>query len=683
MNGIKTKIFTIIVFFLVSFTQVYGDTDLTMDVEVGFDGKCKLDGLNPVKITMLSNNKDIDGELLLKIDDRLYKSPISLPGGTKKAVEFSIPIFKGNTSMEVSFKSGENIILNKYITPKIINSGSMVIGLLSETSEELYYIKSINPYFLEDRHVEIINLDKNIDYSLDELDNINVIIIDNFNIDALTKEKQELFLKWINRGGLALVGTGEFHYKTKTGVFSEINDVEKMGSGAIVALPNNLIKEKDSKLIQDTIEEHITSKGLEAVMNQNYLHKKAQASKDLQFISDHLFKPTGDRLLFLTILILTYIILIFGIFFWKGRTKGTTFAVVIGVSLIFYILAWSGGLQSSKVVSSSIILYEEDTTSFSLTNIYPYKEDIMSIDISSASFAKELTNSKYSLDPIDKQIIYHDTRPHYLFIKEAYSREKLKLNLELKEDLISGELINPLADKLYNAFLVIGDTAVPLGDIKSKERVKIQYKLDHNLFNLSDYNYIAQISEIAELGTYKKGLLEYYLSQIKTKGIKCKIVGFTEREKSIAVSGKSKKARSLSLNIYPVNIISGTDEISLPPQFIEPVSYHNKELSKKVQNEYNLNKNDELLLYYVIPSSIRPNNISVYTKIEGGEMKMNIYNHHKDIWEKLNSEMLKGDNLKDYINNGPLSLKIEGEGRLIIPQIAVKGQINSGDELYE
>lgn len=679
----RIKIFTIIVFFLVSFTQVYGDTDLTMDVEVGFDGKCKLNGLNPVKIAMLSKNRDINGNLLLKIDDRSYKSPISLPGGTKKAVEFSIPIFKGNTSMKISFRSEEDIILNKDITPKIINSSSMLIGLLSETPEKLYYIKNIKPYFLENSHVEIINLDENIDYSLDELDNINVIIIDNFNIDALTKENQEILLKWINKGGLTLVGTGEFHYKTKTGVFSKINDVEQMGSGAIVALPNNLIKEKDSKLIQDTIEKYITSKGLEAVMNENYLHKKAQASKELQFISDHLFKATGDRLLFLTILILTYIILIFGIFFWKTRTKGTTFAVVTGVSLIFYVLAWSGGLQSSKVVFSSIILHEEDTTSFSLTNIYPYKEDVMSIDISATSFAKELTNSKYVLDPIDKQIIYHDTRPHYLFIKEVYNREKLKLNLELNEDMISGELINPLSDKLYNTFLVIGDTAVPLGDIKSKERVKIQYKLDHNLFNLSDYNYIAQMSKVAGLDTYKKGLLEYYLSQIKSKGIKCKIVGFTQTEKNIAISGKSQKAKSLSLNVYPVNIISGTDEISLPPQFIEPVSYHNKELSKKVQNEYTLNKDDELLLYYVIPSSTRPNNISVYTKIEGGEMEINIYNHHKGIWEKLNSEMLMGDNLRNYIKNGPLSLKIEGEGRLIIPQIAVKGKINSGDELYE
>lgn len=682
MKGIKIGIFVIVIF-LMFFIQAYADTDLTLDVKVGFEGRCKLGGLNPVSIAMLSENKDIEGDLILEIDDRVYKSFINLPKGTKKTIEFLIPIFKGNNHVKVYFMSGEDIVSSKSITPEIISSSSLVIGLLSETPEELYYVKGIKPFFLNDRQVVSIKLDKKRAYSLEELENINVIVIDNFNIGSLSKENQDILLQWISRGGLVLVGTGEFGHKTLTGVFSDINGVERLVDGVVVGLSTNLLKEKDAKLIQATIEKYISSKGLETIIQESHLDNKAQSSEELQFVADHLLKPTGDKLLLLSILLLIYIILIIGTFLWKERPRGTAFIVILGVSLLFYILAWNGGFQSSKAVCSSIILHEEAATSFSLTNIYPYKEDVMSVDISKASFTRELTNGKYILDPIKEEIIYNDINAHYLFVKEKDNEDKSRLSLELSKDMVSGELINPLPDKLHNAFLIIGDTIVPLGDIKSKERVKIEYQLDHRLFNLSDYNYISNISQAAGLDTYKKGIFEYYLSHIKTKGINCKLVGFSENEKRISINGKNKKIKSFSFNICPINIKAKGTEISLPPQFIEPISEHNKELSKNVQNEYSLEKGDELLLYYVIPSSLKPNNISIFTKIEGGEVKLQLYNHNNHMWESLNTGMLEGDKLINYTKNRPLTLKITGEGRLIIPQISIKGEINPGDELYE
>lgn len=682
MKEIKKVAFGIVIF-LIFFIQAHAHSNLTLDVKVGFEGRCKLGGLNPVGIAMVSEDKDIEGNLVLEMDDRVYKSFISLPKGTKKTIEFSIPIFKGNNPIKVYFMSGEDIVSSKNITPEIISSSSLAIGLVSETPEELYYVRGIKPFFLKNRQVVAIKLDEKLSYSLEELENINVMVIDNFNIGNLSKENQDILLEWISRGGLALVGTGEFGHKTLTGVFSHINGVERLGDGGVVGLSTNLLKEKDAKLIQASIEKYISPRGLEAIIQESHLDNKAQASEELQFVADHLLKPRVDKLLLLSILLLIYIILIIGTLLWKERPRGTASIVILGVSSLFYIMAWAGGLQSTKAVCSSIILHKEAATSFSLTNIYPYKGDVMGVDISKADFAKEMTNENYILDPIKEEIIYNDINAHYLFIKERDSGDKSKLTLELSEDIVGGELTNPLPHGLYNAFLIIGDTIVPLGNIKSKEKVNIEYQLDHRLFNLSDYNYIANISQTAGLDTYKREIFEYYLSHIKTKGINCKLVGFSKNERRISINGKNKKIKNLSLNICPINMKAKGTEISLPPKFIEPICEHNKELSKNLQNEYSLEKGGELLLYYVIPSSLKPSNISIFTNIEGGEVKLQLYNHNKHMWESLNTGMLEGDRLMNYTQDRPLALKVTGEGRLIIPQISIKGKINPGDELYE
>lgn len=681
MKSIKRGIFIIIVFFLLIGTRVYA-SDLTMDVEMGFDGRCRINGINPVKIELLSEDKDVEGELILKIDGRVYKNTINLPRKAKKLIQFSLPIFNGNTNIEISVTHGKDIILNENIRPKIIKSNSMAIGLLSETPEELYYIKNINPYFLKEQEVEIINLDENMDYSLGELKNINIIILDNFNTEALSEKNQEIFLNWIKEGGLIVVGKKEFAHKNLTGIFSGIEEAQGVGRGAVVGL-NNPIKEKDANLIEYTIEKNITPQGLDQLLNKNSLNKKAQEIKKLQFIPDNLLKPTKNKILFLTVLLIVYILLIIGLLFWENRPRGMGFAVVIGVSFIFYILAWTGGLGESKIVSSEVAIHNENTTSFNLINIYPYKEENMIVNLSSTYFAKELTNSNYILDMANEEIVYKDINPHYLFTKEINNGEKSKLILELENEILKGELLNPFPHKLYKSFLVIGDTVLYLGDMKSRERINIEYKLDHNLLNLSDYNYVGKISQAAGLDRYERGLLEYYLSQIKEKKINSKLIGFSRNEKIKTINNKEKKIQNHGLNICPVNIKFNGDEILLPPQFIEPVFNINKEISKNIQNEYSLNSGDELLLYYFLPSFIDAHNISLYGKIEGGEMNIEIYNHYKGSWENLNIDMLEGDNLSNYLQNKPLSLKITGEGRLIIPQISVKGKVNLGDEPYE
>lgn len=70
---------------------------------------------------------------------------------------------------------------------------------------------------------------------------------------------------------------------------------------------------------------------------------------------------------------------------------------------------------------------------------------------------------------------------------------------------------------------------------------------------------------------------------------------------------------------------------------------------------------------------MRAGEISVYSRVEGGQVELAVFNRRQSAWEPLVSGMLRDAMLEDYIGRGSLAVKVRGSGRVIIPQIEIKG----------
>ena len=60
------------------------------------------------------------------------------------------------------------------------------------------------------------------------------------------------------------------------------------------------------------------------------------------------------------------------------------------------------------------------------------------------------------------------------------------------------------------------------------------------------------------------------------------------------------------------------------------------------------------------------------SKIDGGEITFEVLDRQKQIWKPLSSDLLKGKILTAFIEDGPFTVKIKGNGRIIVPQISMK-----------
>ena len=278
-----------------------------------------------------------------------------------------------------------------------------------------------------------------------------------------------------------------------------------------------------------------------------------------------------------------------------------------------------------------------------------------------------------------QQITYDNGETHYLYSQQFTEYNNPSLQLGLDGDLLTGEIINPLVSELSNCFLLLGDTVISFGELEGRESVQIKYRLDHKLRNLGDYNYLASVYEAGHMNNYLRELFNYYYFQAADRDPVCKIFGFSAEKREALIDGKTREIEQLNLHVFPVQIKNSPESVNFPSGFVQPVVCgNNSPVGSK--NEYALKEGEALLAYYVLPPEVKAREISVYSSVEGGKADLEVYNYQQASWDPLVSGVLQEDSLEHYTGSGPLTIKVKGSGRVIIPQIMVLGYKNSGGE---
>lgn len=229
-------LFTIISIPKASFAKT--DYRLDIKVESGINGKAQQQKGFPITITVTNNKADFSGDLLLTVP-KDYEAigniviPIDIAAGTTKEILVSVPSFEPgylqtgpNPNQKVqlihlyegSWKDGKELSVDKSlkITPSYLPDNRLVVGVLSNNPDALNYIKLSSFY---GNSPEVLKLtEREIPNDPVGLEVLDVLMINDYSIASLPKDKQGAIREWINKGGQVIVGS-------TTGLSKEMGDL--------------------------------------------------------------------------------------------------------------------------------------------------------------------------------------------------------------------------------------------------------------------------------------------------------------------------------------------------------------------------------------------------------------------------------------------------------------------------
>ncbi|MDO4438643.1 MAG: hypothetical protein Q4B86_04255 [Eubacteriales bacterium] len=232
-----------------------------LKLSYGYNNIAKSGRFLPVNIEIDNYlGSTINGSIILEIpneNDKLmrYVYPVNVEDGKTEDVKGTISISDDVNKINIRLEDEAGLVLaEKESAIKVQGNGAeILIGILSNRPEKLSYFRgvSISNSELKTRTVSLTPGD--IPTNEEGLDQLDVIVISDFNVNRLSDEVIEAIWGWVKNGGSLLIGTGNsvesigrFRAKIKDLEISEaeIRDVN-MGikystdgpDGAVIKLP--------------------------------------------------------------------------------------------------------------------------------------------------------------------------------------------------------------------------------------------------------------------------------------------------------------------------------------------------------------------------------------------------------------------------------------------------------------
>ncbi|MEW9124911.1 MAG: hypothetical protein AB2421_19520 [Thermotaleaceae bacterium] len=222
--------------------------------------------------------------------------------------------------------------------------------------------------------------------------------------------------------------------------------------------------------------------------------------------------------------------------------------------------------------------------------------------------------------------------------------------------------------------MLIGNTIIPIGELDGKESVEIDYQLDNALNNQRDYNYLSYIYEKADLKSYQRQLLDYYFYQIEDGRNILKLFGFSKEERELQVDRKVQHVQQIALNVFDISMENNEGIVFYPMGAIQPIMLQNEGSENPHRKETLLEAGKDKILYYALPKEMLISEIQIIAKGEGSDFGIEVFNHTSHRWQPLSNKVLEQGYIEALGIKGLLLLKVEGNGRMILPQISLKGR---------
>lgn len=143
-------------------------------------------------------------------DNALYKGQVTVEPGRSKKVSLIIPIYDDTGYLQVKLfnKKNKQLIEHKYRLSFGNYDKSIYTGILTDNKEGLSYLDGLNlkPFFLSEDTLSDNFLG---------LDLLDVLIINDYDVSKLNKEKIDAIKEWVYLGGTLVLTAGKYDKELK------------------------------------------------------------------------------------------------------------------------------------------------------------------------------------------------------------------------------------------------------------------------------------------------------------------------------------------------------------------------------------------------------------------------------------------------------------------------------------
>lgn len=222
-------------------------------VSYGIQGKYRAMKYIPVTVEVNSLERDFIGEIEVRVASSnmgtydAYSKEVSLTKGEISKVTIPVKVLENSSKMTVNIVENGKVLSQKktLISNGRVTETNVFTGVLTDDATSLGYIGNVK--FDSSRGfegtIENVYLDENIigENNLN-IDGLDAIIINNYNMSNLKKEQYDAINSWINKGGTLILGAGANESKT-------IGSIDK----DFLQVKSNGVKEENLTLVEDNL----------------------------------------------------------------------------------------------------------------------------------------------------------------------------------------------------------------------------------------------------------------------------------------------------------------------------------------------------------------------------------------------------------------------------------------------
>lgn len=231
-----------------------------MKISSGIEGKFRALKYIPVTVEFTSSEKDFNGEVEIRtISNNVstydaYSKEISVAKGETGKVTIPIKMAEGSSKVTVNLVENGKVLFEKksLISNGRVTESNLFMGILTDDPTALSYTGSILFDISTTGYqggqgtqgtIEKVQLDEKIigENSLN-IDGLDVILINNYNMSKLKKEQYTALTSWLNKGGTLIIGAGANESKTINNIDKNFLDIKSKGT-----------KEKNVKIVDESL----------------------------------------------------------------------------------------------------------------------------------------------------------------------------------------------------------------------------------------------------------------------------------------------------------------------------------------------------------------------------------------------------------------------------------------------
>lgn len=203
----------------------FSGSGVSMDVTYGYKNTAKRGRFLPLTVNLENHSaKDFEGVLRVKTlepdfqgyngrveyDTYEYEYPIRIPSSGQVTEEFSVSLGNGVDQMYLTLLDGEEQeVLRKRLKLDLnMDTAELFIGVLSDTPDRLLYFDNVGIHYSTLRTRLIQMSADTLPSSEMELDQLDVLLINNFDTGELSRDQVNAVWEWVQEGGLLLFGLG-------------------------------------------------------------------------------------------------------------------------------------------------------------------------------------------------------------------------------------------------------------------------------------------------------------------------------------------------------------------------------------------------------------------------------------------------------------------------------------------